>query len=236
VERLVIEARDVLVGDQAAPPFSLDLAAGEIVGLLSPRGTSQSVLFRTLAGLDPPRSGKVRLRTDAVALASSGSSFSDVLASRPDVVLVDGLFDELEPRVQRAAWARLVSERDRGAAIVVGTALTEQAYRTDRVSLAMWSRMELVHEFTRLQSTMQERLREFMALVGRSMQEPRNKVTVAAELMRLNRAGRDLVREASRLSKTVDEIRQVRDYGSDFSHSSLSDGVLERLIDRGRHR
>jgi ABC-type multidrug transport system ATPase subunit len=68
----VIEARDVVVGQSGLPPFSLDLGPGDIVGVLSPEGASQTSLLRALAGLEDPRSGDVRVRADASRVAFVG--------------------------------------------------------------------------------------------------------------------------------------------------------------------
>jgi energy-coupling factor transporter ATP-binding protein EcfA2 len=230
----VIQATNVLVGDLSRSPFSLELARADIVGVLCPDAAPRTSILRVLAGIDAPRSGDVRTSVDPsrVAFVGEGTSLSDRLAMRPDVVVIDGAFDQLEPRLQREAWVRLASERACGTAVIVGTTNAQQAYRSDRVALAMWNREDVVRKFMRLQIEMQDRVSEFMMLVGTAVEDPGQKISRAAELMRLNREARDLTREALRLARTAAELREARNYGVDLVHSSLDDRVLERIVKR----
>lgn len=64
----VLTARALATGYQADRPIgsglSLSLQAGELVCLLGPNGAGKSTLLRTLAGMQPPLGGEVRLFGD----------------------------------------------------------------------------------------------------------------------------------------------------------------------------
>ncbi len=60
---LEVENLDVYYGDaQALDQVSLSAAEGEIVALVGANGAGKSSLIRTLAGIEKPRSGRIRFR------------------------------------------------------------------------------------------------------------------------------------------------------------------------------
>ncbi len=58
---LEIEGLDVFYGDaQALDDVSLTAPAGEIVAIVGANGAGKSTLIRTIAGIEPPRRGRIR--------------------------------------------------------------------------------------------------------------------------------------------------------------------------------
>lgn len=51
----------------AVSDVSLDVAAGEILGLIGPNGAGKSTLFKVIAGIDPPTSGTVEFNGRPIA-------------------------------------------------------------------------------------------------------------------------------------------------------------------------
>src|SRR5690349_10541852 len=93
---VLLSAQSVTKGFTGRPLFadlSLDLRAGEKVGLIGPNGAGKSTLLRVLAGRDAPDEGQVALRRGARVgyLAQD-----DVFPARKSVrdVLVDALADD----------------------------------------------------------------------------------------------------------------------------------------------
>jgi iron complex transport system ATP-binding protein len=88
----VLSAHDLAVGYRAGrqPPrrvadgISVSLRAGELVCLIGPNGAGKSTLVRTLAGMQPPLAGAVRLLGDDLHRLSARD-----LARRLSVVLTD---------------------------------------------------------------------------------------------------------------------------------------------------
>ena len=61
-EAIAISVRDLVVGfgkDTVIDHLSLDVRAGEIIGLVGASGGGKSVLMRTLIGLLPKRGGEI---------------------------------------------------------------------------------------------------------------------------------------------------------------------------------
>ncbi|MEM9756395.1 MAG: ABC transporter ATP-binding protein [Pseudomonadota bacterium] len=77
--------------------LDLDVAAGEILGIVGGSGTGKSVLLRTIAGLNPPNAGKIDvLGTDVYG---SSEAARTALQSRWGVMFQDGaLFSALTVR------------------------------------------------------------------------------------------------------------------------------------------
>ncbi len=67
---VLLQAEGVAVGWEGQPPLlegvDLTLAPGERVGLVGPNGAGKSSLFLTLAGVLPPRAGRLRLNGAAL--------------------------------------------------------------------------------------------------------------------------------------------------------------------------
>src|SRR5207245_1340953 len=73
--------------------LSLDLRAGERVGLIGPNGSGKSTLLRLLAGLDTPDAGSRSLRRTArLGYLPQNDVFAPGLTARR--VLLDALADE----------------------------------------------------------------------------------------------------------------------------------------------
>jgi iron complex transport system ATP-binding protein len=80
---------DVMV----ASDLSLALAAGELVCLLGPNGSGKSTLMRTIAGMQPPLSGRVFIGGDDLAKLTPrqrAARLSVVLTDRPNLGLLNG--------------------------------------------------------------------------------------------------------------------------------------------------
>lgn len=216
----ILEAVEV-VTDAAgkSPPLSLEVARGEIVGLLFPEGRSRKPLLRALAGLDAPRGGQVRVpRRKRIVLAGTGAPLAAALSPDPDLVVLDA-GNEHSPG---DTWTRIAYERARGTSFLVGTSSVDLAYRSDRVSLAEWDPSAAT-------LTMSRYAQEFVAIVEacRDRYDP----AVAAELRRLNRAARDVLAEQQRLkgrNMAFDaELREDRDRRR--IAANLHDGVSQTL-------
>jgi iron complex transport system ATP-binding protein len=69
---------------RVAEGLSLSLGAGEFVCLIGPNGAGKSTLIRTLAGLQAPLSGQVRLMDDDILALTP-----QALAKRLSIVLTD---------------------------------------------------------------------------------------------------------------------------------------------------
>ena len=69
----LVELRDIQVsfgGVRAVAGVTLDLYAGEVVGLVGGNGAGKSTLMRTLSGARPPDSGQIRVGGQAVSIAN----------------------------------------------------------------------------------------------------------------------------------------------------------------------
>jgi D-xylose transport system ATP-binding protein len=69
----LVELRDIQVsfgGVRAVAGVTLDLYAGEVVGLVGGNGAGKSTLMRTLSGARPPDSGQIRVDGQAVSIAN----------------------------------------------------------------------------------------------------------------------------------------------------------------------
>lgn len=225
----ILAADSLVVGDPTSRPVSLTLDRGEILGLLFVEGRPRTSVLRALAGLDAPHGGVVQ-GGPRVVLVSPGTSRAPEFSSQPDVVVLDGLVDVDERRGEHDAWARLAAERERGTAIVVATASVEQAYRSDRVTLAQWNPTDLDRELWRLLRRMRALVADSLELLARpTYAQSRSSVS---DLWRLTRAARHLLVEARSLAYSRDEKRHVEEVGAELAGVSLEDDVLESLVSR----
>jgi hypothetical protein len=229
----LLQTYDLVVGEPPTPPVRFGLNRGEIVGLLAPANGSQHAFLRVLAGLESPRAGRVRSHTSPsrVALVEPDDDLDRKLGDGPELVLVDGALDGLDVTRGRAAWDRLSRESTCGTAILVATSSAERAYRTDRLSLALWPEGELMHEFGRLQKLMQARLSEFSALVKTQRNHGTSSCEdwIHGELLRLTRAARDIAREASHISRSRDDVRRLRHESTTLSRAR-TDAAVRALV------
>jgi ABC-type cobalamin/Fe3+-siderophores transport system ATPase subunit len=226
----ILEADAVWVGGEpVVGPISLTVGRGEIVGLLFAEGVPHEALLRTLAGLNPPRRGAVRFNgAPRVSLAVGAESTIDAFNDRPDLVVFDGLVD-IEGRAERDAWTRIASERERGTAIVVATVSVEQAYRSDRVALAMWGSVDFTRELRRLALRMHDLITE--AMDGLSMTSIDHiRTRRIGELQRLTHASRHLLGEARSCMRSPDDLVRVEEAAAELASVSLDDRVLESLV------
>jgi ABC-type hemin transport system ATPase subunit len=224
----VLQADAVVVGDPPSQPVSLALGRGEILGLLFPEGAPRRPMLRALAGLDSPRSGEVRLAgTRRIVLVSPGSSSAEAFAVPADVVFLDGLADVQDGRAERAAWARLAAERECGTAIVLATGDARQAYRSDRVVLAMRTTTDVTRALLQLSRRMQLLVGE----VVRLLDAPKGTANpaLAAELRRLARGSGELLAAARALARDKEERLYVEEVSAELASVSLDDRVLDLI-------
>jgi hypothetical protein len=222
---------DVSIGRWPADPLSLDVASGEIVGLLFPVAKPRAPVLRALAGLDATGSGELRLAgRGPIVIATLGQPLFDALSAQPAVVLLDVANDVAD----RNVWALLASERALGTSFVIATSRVDQACRGDRVSLASWSMAELVLTLTELVRDMTSQAREFRALLG----ERRHARTgsMAADLRRLNVGARALLTEMRRCALAGEETLVLRAATARVAGVSMSDRVLDELIAEAQDR
>lgn len=221
----IVEALELLVGDAPSGPLSLAVDAGEIVSLLFPSSRPRTPVLRALAGVDAPSAGEVRFpRPGRVVLATQGMSLSDVLASRPDLVLVDAANDALD----RRAWARIAAERAGGTSFIIATASVDEAYRADRVSLVAWELAELTRAIQELARRMNSDVQEFLAVLEES-QHGRT-APLASELRRLNAGARALLAEMRRRAHAVEDRLALQNAAAQVAVASVDENVLETVI------
>jgi hypothetical protein len=205
--RALLQVVGLEVGDGGPSPLSFEVRRGEIHSLLFPPEVDRRPLLRVLGGLERPRAGRIDTPSGPVRVAMSapGSTVADVLrivdavGSMFDVVLIDDAPGPANDRPIDQSWTRLTGQRARGATIVVATSREEQAYRSDRVSFAMWGEPDLRRAAVLKHSERMGMLAtEFLRLLEASKVAPT--ADVAASLRRLNLAARDVLREAGKSS------------------------------------
>jgi NitT/TauT family transport system ATP-binding protein len=97
---------------RALGPFSLDVAAGEIVALVGPSGCGKSTALRLLAGLEAPTRGRVRRTTGRgeTAVVFQSPTLAPWLSARANVALpleLAGVVRETAADQARQALARV---------------------------------------------------------------------------------------------------------------------------------
>jgi hypothetical protein len=229
--RAIVEAIGVVVGGKVpSTPISLGVGRGEIVGLLFPPDRPRAPVLRTLAGLDAPAAGKVRVAgRRRILLAKPGRQLADALSSRPDLVLLDAAND-----VDRSTWARLASERATGTSFVVATASVAQASRSDRMSLASWNDAELARAIQQLARQMTSQVQEFLALLGEARH--RGTGSRAADLRRLNVGARILLAEMRLRTRAAGDEPAFTGAAAEITGASLSDRLLDAVIAEDQKR
>jgi hypothetical protein len=228
----VLEAVGLVVGEPASsPPLSLQLGNAEIVGLFFPEGRRRAPLLRALAGFDAPRAGSIRTSDRRrIVLASTGETLSAALTSAPDVVVLD--IDERT--TDRNTWARIASERALGTSFVVATSSVDHAYRSDRVCFAGWDAAALSSAFSALARRMTSQVQEFLAVLGEYRR--RGGSELAADLLRLNHAGRDLLAEMRRLPRSSEYQRILQRTAADLAAVAIDEKVLHSVIADAENR
>ena len=222
----VLEAVELVVGDPPSPPISFSVRSGEILGLLFPPNRARKPLLRALAGIDHPRAGAIHYAKQAprTALVES-QSLSSAFEARPELLLVDAEPSGALDDETRSLWARLAAERECGTAIIVASDIEEQAYRSDRVSLAMWQAIDLITALERLGRHMHQLTASFLEL---SKHAPT--AAVASQMRRLNRAAKDLLAEGRRQAQEPEQVVEVLRVASELAAVSVDDRVLDTLV------
>jgi len=228
---ILIDAVDLVVGDVRSPPFSLGVAASEIVGLLFPPARPRVSVLRVLAGLEAPVAGQVRFPGGGrVALATSSQQLHEALATHPHLVVYDTANDAPD----RGLWALLASERALGTSFVVATASVDQACRSDRVSTVPWEMGEVTNAIAELVSQMSGQVHEFLGALGE--RQHRRSASLAVELRRLNVGARALLGEMERRARSEDELLAWHGAAAQVAGVSVSDRVLEAAVAEGQDR
>lgn len=121
MSKIMLSTGDLVIGydhHRVAGPINAALPAGQFACLLGPNGAGKSTLLRTLAGMQPPVSGKVR-----VGEADLQSLSARERARRIAVVLTDrtttGMLTAYElvalGRLPHTGWNGRLGERDHAA-------------------------------------------------------------------------------------------------------------------------
>ncbi len=223
----ILRVVDLKVNDSPARPLSFDVERGEIHTLLFPPNVERGPVLQVLSGLAPPQAGKVEMPSGPVrvAMVRRGETPSDVRNPAPDILVVDDPVPPANDREIHDSWARLATERARGSTIILATSVEEQAYRGDRVSLAMWDEIELRDAYMRLGKHMTSLVGEFLHLFEEGKRS--SYASVAQDLQRLNQAARDLVREGRSYR---DGWRLLSAVSRELASQQIDDRVLRAAI------
>lgn len=98
--------------------LNLSLAAGELVCLIGPNGAGKSTLMRTIAGLQPPLEGEIRLMGDDIRKLSArdlAQRLSMVLTERVDVGLLPAYSLVALGRHPYTGWSGRLTTQDEQA-------------------------------------------------------------------------------------------------------------------------
>ena len=145
-----------------------------------------------------------------------------------DVLLIDDQPAAANDYQDRESWLRIAGERARGTTVVVATSREEYAYRGDRVTLAVWEDAQLEEALWAASRRIEERIDEFLCLSADGHVMP--SASIAVRLRRLNQAVRDLLKEASRRSRSRHETRRLQDLHRELTSQQIDDRVLDAVI------
>jgi hypothetical protein len=208
---------------RARHPLSFVAHDREIVGIWLPPHLAPADVARVVSGDAQPGAGEARRRAGShMALVHPDAPLEKDLRPFVDLVLVDATGRELT----LDTWVRLATERAHGASIVVLTHAVADAYRCDRVVLALWSISELLSALDSLVEEMQAATRDLIA----NTSPPRRAAVLAVELQRGNRAVRDLIDLARRLARVEEDRLRLQDLAGGAASLMLDERVLEKLI------
>ena len=93
----LVEMRNINVafgGVHAVDDVSIDLYAGEVVGLVGGNGAGKSTLIRVLSGAHPADSGEIRINGRKARIASPGDAAANGIALIPEDRIRQGLIVE----------------------------------------------------------------------------------------------------------------------------------------------
>ena len=85
----------------AVRDVSLEVAAGETLGLIGPNGSGKSTLLQIVAGIYSPDRGDVRVRGRLRALLELGAGFNPELSGRENVLLNGQLLGFRKPEIKK---------------------------------------------------------------------------------------------------------------------------------------
>jgi hypothetical protein len=228
----ILEATELVVGDPPASPVSFVLRRGEILGLLFPPSRPRAPLLRVLAGMAQPREGAVRYPGSPPRVAIAVGGWPHGCEPEADLVLIDGLMEAANDGEARETWARLAGQREQGTSIVLATSLEEDAYRSDRVSLAMWSSDEAMRAARRLHESLHALVVAFLRVTERGKATPN--AALAAQVRRLSRAARDLIAEGRRKARDSEQLVSVKQLASELSGDLMDERFLDAMIAQER--
>ena len=141
---------------------SFELLSGEVVVLRGPNGSGKTTLLRTIAGLQPWRSGLIEVKSDSIAYAAHSDGIKGPLTVAENLIFWAGLFGaasidaaleafELQPLRNRRAGALSAGQKRRvGLARLLVTgrniwALDEPTVSLDAASVALFARAVATH-------------------------------------------------------------------------------------------
>lgn len=110
---------------------SLAVGAGQVHGLLGPRGAGKSLLLRLLAGELAPTGGSVSAKNVVLVADAAGSPLllARALSGNPSVLLIDEPSAGFDPETRAAVRTLALRHTSRGGAIVWATPRLDALHR-----------------------------------------------------------------------------------------------------------